>query len=77
MNVWRQEASEAIEPESNVRRGDRVRRDVRVFPFHGVTFFYLEQRRIKFHVFHRHMRDHRRVGVCDRALDALAEAVLV
>ena len=50
------------------RRG-RMRRDIIVFPFHGIPFFNFNCRRRKFHVFHGHIRDHRRVGVCDRALD--------
>jgi hypothetical protein len=46
-----------------------MRRDIIVFPFHGIPFFNFNCRRRKFHVFHGHMVEHRRVGVCDRALD--------
>src|SRR5581483_9242662 len=50
------------------RRG-RMRRDIIVFPFHGIPFFNFNCRRRKFHVFHGHMHDQRGVGVCDLALD--------
>jgi len=50
-------------------RRDRMRGDILVFPFHGIASFNLNCRRRKFHVFHGHMRDRWRVGVCDRALD--------
>src|ERR1043166_9649342 len=45
-----------------------MRRDIIVFPFHGIPFFNFNCRRRKFHVFHGHMHDQRRVGVGDRAL---------
>ena len=50
------------------RRG-RMLRDIIVLPFYGIPFFNFNCRRRKFHVLHGHMREHRHVGVCDRALD--------
>ena len=46
-----------------------MRRDIIVFPFYGIPFFNFNCRGRKFHVFHGHIHDQRRVGVCDRALD--------